>query len=103
MHERHEHWTAAREQARIVAQEAFVPYFWSDLHGVRLQMLGSALGADDIQIVHEDDAKRSFLAEYRRQGELGSSSLSLIAGSEQPVKFVDFSTPAGGSHRELAV
>jgi hypothetical protein len=29
---------------------------------------------------------------------VGSSSLSLIAGSEQPVKFVDFSAPSGGSH-----
>jgi hypothetical protein len=29
---------------------------------------------------------------------VGSSSLSLIAGSEQPVKFVNFSAPEGGSH-----
>ena len=80
VHERHEHWTAAREQARIVAQfvsgdvtthwRAFVPYFWSDLYGVRLQMLGSARGADDIQIVHEDQEKRAFVAEYHRAGEL---------------------------------
>lgn len=80
VHERHEHWTAAREQARIVAQfisgdvttpwRSFVPYFWSDLYGVRLQMLGSALGADDIQIVHEDQEKRAFVAEYHRAGEL---------------------------------
>jgi 3-phenylpropionate/trans-cinnamate dioxygenase ferredoxin reductase subunit len=80
VHERHEHWTAAREQARIVAQfisgdvttpwRSFVPYFWSDLYGVRLQMLGSALGADDIQIVHEDQKKHAFVAEYHRAGEL---------------------------------
>ena len=80
VHERHEHWTAAREQARIVAQSicgeiaaswrAFVPYFWSDLHGVRLQMLGSAFGADDIRIVHEDHEKRAFIAEYHKLGEL---------------------------------
>jgi NADPH-dependent 2,4-dienoyl-CoA reductase/sulfur reductase-like enzyme len=79
-HERHEHWAAAREQARIVAQSItggittswrdFVPYFWSDLHGVRLQMLGSAHGADDVQIVHDDREKRAFIAEYRRSGEL---------------------------------
>jgi 3-phenylpropionate/trans-cinnamate dioxygenase ferredoxin reductase component len=80
VHERHEHWTAAREQARIVAQfisgdvttpwRSFVPYFWSDLYGIRLQMLGSALGADDIQIVHEDQEKQAFVAEYHRAGEL---------------------------------
>jgi NADPH-dependent 2,4-dienoyl-CoA reductase/sulfur reductase-like enzyme len=80
LHERHEHWTAAREQARIVAQSiasevtsdwrAFVPYFWSDLYGVRVQMLGSALAADDIRIVHEDQKKRAFMAEYHRGSEL---------------------------------
>jgi 3-phenylpropionate/trans-cinnamate dioxygenase ferredoxin reductase subunit len=79
-HERHEHWTAAREQSRIVAQSIadvvatswreFVPYFWSDLHGVRLQMLGSALAADDLRIVHEDGEKRAFVAEYHCEGQL---------------------------------
>jgi hypothetical protein len=29
---------------------------------------------------------------------VGRSSLSLMAGSEQPVQFVDFSAPFGGSH-----
>lgn len=79
-HHRHEHWTAAREQARIVAQTIagdvtsvwrdFVPYFWSDLYGVRLQMLGSADSASDVRIVHEDHGKRAFVAEYHRAGEL---------------------------------
>jgi 3-phenylpropionate/trans-cinnamate dioxygenase ferredoxin reductase subunit len=78
--ERHEHWTAAREQARIVAQSIagvaesnwreFVPYFWSDMHGVRIQLLGSATGADDVQIVHEDKEKKAFLAEFRKAGHL---------------------------------
>jgi 3-phenylpropionate/trans-cinnamate dioxygenase ferredoxin reductase component len=80
LHVRHEHWTAAREQARIVAQSIsggigtlwrdFVPYFWSDLYGVRLQMLGSAVDADDIRIVHQDNEKQAFVAEYRKAGEL---------------------------------
>jgi 3-phenylpropionate/trans-cinnamate dioxygenase ferredoxin reductase component len=79
-HERHEHWTAAREQSRIVAQiiaeaattswSAFVPYFWSDLHGVRLQLLGTAQGADQTRIVHEDPDRRAFVAEYHKSGEL---------------------------------
>lgn len=78
--QRHEHWTAAREQARIVAQvvagdEAsswrhFVPYFWSDLYGVRLQMLGSVGGGADMQIIHDEPARRAFVAEYHRAGEL---------------------------------
>jgi 3-phenylpropionate/trans-cinnamate dioxygenase ferredoxin reductase subunit len=80
VHERHEHWTAAREQARILAQSIagvaasawreFVPYFWSDIHGVRIQLLGSATGADDIQIVHEDKEKKAFLVEFRKVGHL---------------------------------
>jgi 3-phenylpropionate/trans-cinnamate dioxygenase ferredoxin reductase component len=73
LHVRHEHWTAAREQARIVAQSIsggigtlwrdFVPYFWSDLYGVRLQMLGSAVDADNIRIVHQDNEKQAFVVE----------------------------------------
>ncbi len=79
-HERHEHWTAAREQSRIVAQaivgegEArwpdFVPYFWSDMHGKRVQMLGATCGADRVEIVFEDLAKGAFLAEYSCEGHL---------------------------------
>jgi NADPH-dependent 2,4-dienoyl-CoA reductase/sulfur reductase-like enzyme len=78
--ERHEHWTAAREQSRIVAQTiaghvttswaAFVPYFWSDFHRVRLQLLGSARRADQVRIVHDDRARHAFVAEYRRDGVL---------------------------------
>lgn len=79
-HERHEHWTAAREQSRIVAQvivgagEArwpdFVPYFWSDMHGKRIQMLGATRGADSVEMVFEDLAKGAFLAEYSSNGRL---------------------------------
>ena len=79
-HERHEHWTAAREQGRIAAQhiagtaeaawEDFVPYFWSDLHGKRLQLLGSTKGADATTLAFEDPAKGAFVVEYRRAGRL---------------------------------
>ncbi|HWD25259.1 MAG TPA: FAD-dependent oxidoreductase [Acidimicrobiales bacterium] len=49
---RHEHWTTAADQAVVVAQNILggangkvapfeeVPYFWSDLYGVKLQALG---------------------------------------------------------------
>lgn len=79
-HERHEHWTAAREQARIVASviagteaaawAAFVPYFWSDLHGRRVQVLGDTAAIEDISLVYRDEARGAFLAEYRHQGRL---------------------------------
>lgn len=42
--------------------EEFVPYFWSDMHSVRIQLLGSATGADDVRIVHEDKEKKAFLS-----------------------------------------
>jgi NADPH-dependent 2,4-dienoyl-CoA reductase/sulfur reductase-like enzyme len=79
-HERHEHWTAAREQGRIVAQRIlgtrdslwseFVPYFWSDFHGKRIQMLGTTKGVTSVDYVFEDHVKNSFVAEYKAEGRL---------------------------------
>jgi NADPH-dependent 2,4-dienoyl-CoA reductase/sulfur reductase-like enzyme len=79
-HVRHEHWTSAREQGRIVAQHIagqlpsawseFVPYFWSDMHGKRLQVLGDTEGADAVRFVFTNDEKQSFVAEYGRRGVL---------------------------------
>jgi 3-phenylpropionate/trans-cinnamate dioxygenase ferredoxin reductase component len=49
---RHEHWTSAVDQARVVARNILdpsaepvatltdVPYFWSDLYGLKIQALG---------------------------------------------------------------
>lgn len=73
---RHEHWTAAKEQGRIVAQRiagaqeahwsSFLPYFWSDMHGKRVQLLGSADGATEIRFVFENSETGAFVAEYHR-------------------------------------
>ncbi|SHH06188.1 phenylpropionate dioxygenase ferredoxin reductase subunit [Jatrophihabitans endophyticus] len=51
---RHEHWTAALEQADVVAADLVgrelpappVPYWWSDQHGVTLQGLGDTAAPD---------------------------------------------------------
>lgn len=77
---RHEHWTSAREQARIVARTIagapgaawaeYTPYFWSDLYGKRIQVLGATEDADAIAFVHDDRSAGAFVAEYRRQGKL---------------------------------
>ena len=77
---RHEHWTAAREQGRIVAQviagtsdgawRDFLPYFWSDIHGRRVQLLGATAGADGVAFAHDDADKGAFVAEFTRGGEL---------------------------------
>jgi 3-phenylpropionate/trans-cinnamate dioxygenase ferredoxin reductase subunit len=80
LHERHEHWTAAREQARIVAHDIsgavntdwsdFIPYFWSDFHGKRIQVLGATKAATSVQFVFEDVEKGAFVAEYYCDGVL---------------------------------
>jgi NADPH-dependent 2,4-dienoyl-CoA reductase/sulfur reductase-like enzyme len=53
---RHEHWTSAVDQARVVARNLVapwaepaatltdVPYFWSDLYGLKIQALGWPAG-----------------------------------------------------------
>lgn len=87
---RHEHWTAAREQARIVAQQivglpeaawnTFVPYFWSDIHGKRVQLLGNAADATSVEFVFENPETAAFVAEYRRGDRLiGVAGLNAAA------------------------
>jgi len=75
---RTEHWNNAIEQGvhvakHILGQDAgdgfrSVPYFWSDQADLKLQVLGSTLGHDDVRVLREDE--KSFLAEYRRNGRL---------------------------------
>jgi hypothetical protein len=48
----------------------YVPYFWSDMHGKRIQALGTPQHADEVRVVFEDEAKGAFLAEYLRKGQL---------------------------------
>jgi NADPH-dependent 2,4-dienoyl-CoA reductase/sulfur reductase-like enzyme len=79
---RHEHWTSAREQARIVAHDIagvagptwadMVPYVWSDQYGKRIQVLGTPAGTDAVKVVEHDPARLSFLAVYGRAGRLAA-------------------------------
>lgn len=67
---RHEHWTSAVDQARVVAANIVgsdketktilfdLPYFWSDLYGVKLQALGWPSGSHEstaIQLGSDSD------------------------------------------------
>jgi 3-phenylpropionate/trans-cinnamate dioxygenase ferredoxin reductase subunit len=73
-----EHWNNAIEHGvhvakRILGQDVgdgfrSVPYFWSDQADLKLQVLGSTLGHDDVHVVREDE--KSFVAEYRINGRL---------------------------------
>jgi NADPH-dependent 2,4-dienoyl-CoA reductase/sulfur reductase-like enzyme len=76
-----EHWTHATEQADAAAAallagdgpcEPFapVPYFWSDQHGVKLQLAGRIRPGDAVQVVDGAVAERRFVALYGRQGRL---------------------------------
>ncbi|MFI1920278.1 NAD(P)/FAD-dependent oxidoreductase [Nocardia sp. NPDC020380] len=72
-----EHWTNAGEQARLLAAAMLgvepaagvqVPYVWSDQYELKIQVLGTPGGADEVRIV--DDQGRKFLAHYFRDGVL---------------------------------
>lgn len=78
-HVRLEHWTAARERARIAVSSLLSggrqkvagrpPYFWSDQYGTTLQLAGRTAGADSVTVEEGALAEHDFLAVYRRGGE----------------------------------
>jgi 3-phenylpropionate/trans-cinnamate dioxygenase ferredoxin reductase subunit len=76
-----EHWQVAAEAGVAAARSlvagrpdapAFtpVPYFWSDQYGIRLQVLGSPHGSDDILIAEGSPEEDKFLALFGRAGRL---------------------------------
>lgn len=91
-HHRTQHWTDALERpGRAVAallgvpapqRRPYLPYFWSDQHGHRIQMAGYASLADSVD-VETEAGEQGFLAVYRRAGE-PVAALSL----DQPREFV---------------
>ncbi|MBB5920147.1 3-phenylpropionate/trans-cinnamate dioxygenase ferredoxin reductase subunit [Actinoalloteichus hoggarensis] len=83
---RHEHWTAAVEQAPVAVRTLLtgrshgeggtdpvpnrVPYFWSDQYSTRVQLAGCPDAADDLEVVEGSFVDRDFVAVYRRRGRL---------------------------------
>jgi len=76
-----EHWQVAAEAGVAAARSllagradapAFspVPYFWSDQYGIRLQVLGSPRGSDEIHIVEGSPEEGKFLALFGRDDRL---------------------------------
>jgi NADPH-dependent 2,4-dienoyl-CoA reductase/sulfur reductase-like enzyme len=73
-----EHWTNAIEQGSYAARRllgrhpadgfASLPYFWSDQGDLKLQMLGSSEGHDEVLV--RDSGAASLVAEYRSEGRL---------------------------------
>lgn len=106
---RHEHWTSAREQSRIVAHQIAVvegpswqdnvPYVWSDQYGKRIQVLGHPAGADIIKLVEQDAKRGSFIALYGKAGRLVA-----VVGCNAAAKTMRYrpKLAAGGSEFDLA-
>jgi 3-phenylpropionate/trans-cinnamate dioxygenase ferredoxin reductase subunit len=76
-----EHWTHATEHADAVAASllageapcppfAPVPYFWSDQHGVKIQLTGRVRPGDTMRVVDGATAERRFVALFGRDGRL---------------------------------
>jgi NADPH-dependent 2,4-dienoyl-CoA reductase/sulfur reductase-like enzyme len=78
VHQRLEHWSAARERAAIAVTTLLSAgttrstgrpaYFWSDQYGLRLQVAGSTYGTDTVIVEEGTVADRDFLAVYLRAG-----------------------------------
>ncbi|HEY5822295.1 MAG TPA: FAD-dependent oxidoreductase [Propionibacteriaceae bacterium] len=78
-HHRAQHWTDALERPALAVasllgvpaprRRPYLPYFWSDQHGVRIQMAGYASLADDVRLEVDDPETAQLVAVYRRQGE----------------------------------
>jgi len=79
-HIRVEHWTNASEQGDAAATALLqgdgalpyrpVPYFWSDQYGTKIQMVGTPLAGDDVEVVEGSVEERRFVAAYGREGRL---------------------------------
>ena len=77
-----EHWTSAAEQAAVAARNAVVnevpeayetvPYFWSDLHGKRVQFVG-VHGSDEPVFYGDDES----LVVLYRDGDVLSGALTV--------------------------
>jgi NADPH-dependent 2,4-dienoyl-CoA reductase/sulfur reductase-like enzyme len=76
-----EHWQVAAEAGVAAARSILagradapsfspVPYFWSDQYGIRLQVLGSPHGSDDVHIAEGSPEEGKFIALFGRADRL---------------------------------
>jgi hypothetical protein len=47
---------------------AAVPYFWSDQHGTKFQLVGTSAPGDEVGVVEGDVGAGKFVATYTRDG-----------------------------------
>jgi 3-phenylpropionate/trans-cinnamate dioxygenase ferredoxin reductase component len=78
-----EHWQVAAEAGVAAARSllagradappfAPVPYFWSDQYGIRLQVLGSPRGSDEVHLALGSPDEGKFVALFGRAGRLSA-------------------------------
>jgi NADPH-dependent 2,4-dienoyl-CoA reductase/sulfur reductase-like enzyme len=93
-HKRVEHWTNAGEQARLLAGALLgaepsaavrVPYVWSDQYDVKIQVLGTPAGSDEVRVLEDDG--RKFLAHYFAAG-----VLTAVVGAGKPAAVMKMRT-----------
>ncbi len=76
-----EHWTNAAEQGVLAGRNLLsgssdaapydaVPYFWSDVYGSKIQVLGRPGPDDQVVVVHGSTGEKRFVALYERRGRL---------------------------------
>ena len=80
-----EHWTNAVEQGHAAAMALLrgedasayrpVPYFWSDQHGTKIQMVGHNRPGDAVAVVEGSVEEGRFVAAYSRDGRLTAALL----------------------------
>lgn len=74
-HVRSQHWTAAMEQPEVAARTLLrpeepehyraLPYFWTEQHGLEIQIAGYISGSGSLELLEGSMADRSFQAEIR--------------------------------------
>jgi hypothetical protein len=50
-----------------------VPYFWSDQHGVKIQLAGRIRPGDEVRVVDGAVSERRFVALFGREGRLAAA------------------------------
>jgi 3-phenylpropionate/trans-cinnamate dioxygenase ferredoxin reductase component len=91
-----EHWQVAAEAGVAAARSLLagradapsfspIPYFWSDQYGIRLQVLGSPRGSDEIHIADGSPEEGKFLALFGR-----ADRLRAVMGIGKPRQLMGF-------------
>lgn len=102
-----EHWEVTAQMASAAAHSllagrddaprvSLVPYFWSDQHGRKIQMLGRPAGTDDVTVLAGTRAESKFTVAYHRGGRL-TGVLGLASPRNVMVcrSLVDAAAPVG--------